>query len=456
MSGARRYRTARPRADCSALSERIRRCKGPAGATPIVRWNSLQRRSIAASVRSLVGSKSKRSSGDTDGRLSSTELHERSQTDNKCSWDFVIGRRRREPCTPRPEVQTGVTAHSRQILTWLTVATMVVGGWVGISVAQVASTTVPSTCTPARLVTRASMASRSGGATVRVVMTKQHYPSCTWSRSTGFQFVCAAGAPVGPVTLASTASSTRTILMTFQIVVNVVTMQGVHCTARNASRLRVITPFHRNVTVALVRPLGMCEVTITHWTTVSPAAFPIVPRCQGSSLRVGPGAGSAAVGTTYYPIRCTNTGAKTCSVSGTPSLQSLAGVSATNPRGVIGNPAKVIDQRSRGFGNAIQLAPSPPASAPSWVAESRNFPSSTCGARVARSLRIGLVGWFLVATDDVVGGHQDGQCQRGGPYSGRFRRGAEYLIKSWSGRFVEGHQGSRGRHVTFPCSVVKQ
>lgn len=237
------------------------------------------------------------------------------------------------------------------------------------------------------------MASRPGGTTVRVVMTNRHHPSCVWSNRTGFQFLSASGAPIGPVVLATPVANPlvmKPVYMTFQIVANVTTMEGVRCSAKVAKQLRVTTPDRHSLVLRLGQTVGVCVGGPTHWTTVSPAVFPVATKCSRSMLTVSFGPASGAAGTTYLPLRFTNVGGAPCVLSGTPTVQPLSGAQQSSPHVAIGPAARRIDLSSQGSGNPVRLAPGDVASAPYGVVEALNYTPSQCVIKAVQSVRIGL------------------------------------------------------------------
>lgn len=278
-------------------------------------------------------------------------------------------------------------------------ATLVCSGVVAISVAT-ASPMALATCTASRLSAQDTTTSRPGVTKVRLVMTNLRKPACVWSPATGFQFVSSTGVALGPVVTDTSRSggAARSVLMTFQIAVNVSTMEGVRCTTRIAPRLRVVTPDHRSVMVMLAHSVGVCVGGHTRWTSVSSATFPRVPRCRGAQLRVSAGPANGAAGTSYVPLRLTNVGSSACSVSGTPTVQPLDGATASSSPTAIGPPARVINLSTYGFVNPVRLAPFDTASAPYGIVDAGNYPSTQCSSRPARSLAISLAGigtWWL-------------------------------------------------------------
>jgi hypothetical protein len=71
----------------------------------------------------------------------------------------------------------------------------------------------------------------------------------------------------------------------------------------------------------------------------SPAAdaAPVIPACAGTAIGawIAVGQGSAASGTTYYPLEFTNTGGHACSLSGYPVVSAISrtGVRLGSPAG---------------------------------------------------------------------------------------------------------------------------
>lgn len=290
------------------------------------------------------------------------------------------------------------------------VAIVVLAGTVvtiAVSTAHRASAAVAPVCTAQRLSAASTIASRPGGTTVRVVMTNRHHPSCVWSNRTGFQFLTSNGAPIGPVVLATALANPtvpKPVYMTFQIVVNVTTMEGVLCSVKVARQLRVTTPDKRSVVLRLGHTVGVCVGGTTKWTTVSPAIFPVATRCTVSMLGVTFGPASGAAGTTYLPLRFTNVSATPCVISGTPTVQPLSGAQQSSPHVAIGPAARQIDLSSQGFGNPVRLAPRDVASSPYGVVEAHNYTPSQCGIKTVQSIRVGLarVGtWWLPAAFSV-------------------------------------------------------
>lgn len=263
------------------------------------------------------------------------------------------------------------------------------------------------TCTAQRLSAMSTLASRPGGTTVRVVMTNRHYPSCVWSNRTGFQFLAASGAPIGPVVLATPSANPvvfKPVYMTFQVVANVTTMEGVQCSVKVARQLRVTTPDSHSLVLRLGATVGVCVGGTTHWTTVSPATFPVATRCLSSMLSVRLGPASGAAGTIYRPVRFTNISATPCVLSGTPTVQPLSGAQPSSSHVAIGPVARVVDLSSQGFGNPVRLAHGEMASAPYGVVEALNYTPSLCVSKTVQSIRVGLarVGtWWLPAAFSV-------------------------------------------------------
>jgi hypothetical protein len=102
--------------------------------------------------------------------------------------------------------------------------------------------------------------------------------------------------------------------------------------------------------------------------------------CQGSALKVALGAGSAAAGTTYYPIRFTNISATTCTLYGFP------GVSFTGETYAV----QVGPAASRNHSSPehlVTLAPGAVASALISVIDAGNY-SSGCGQTTASGILV--------------------------------------------------------------------
>jgi hypothetical protein len=279
----------------------------------------------------------------------------------------------------------------------LTVVAAVAG--VGDSTLTVAgASAVATTCTSTHLSASSSVSSRPGGSTARLVFTNRYFPSCQWSSAFGYQFLTVKGSPIGPVRSSSGAVTSTNLFDTFQVVVNVTTMEGVVCKQQVATSVQLITPGGGELAIPLRRTLGVCIGGVTNWTTVSEPVFPKPARCASGSIKVSVGAASGAAGTTYYPLRFTNIGTVACTVSGIPTVQPTSGAQENVARVNLGPPARALDMSSSGYGNPVRLAQGQRASAAFGVSQTANYPPSTCVARNSRSLDIALAsvgGWWL-------------------------------------------------------------
>lgn len=272
-----------------------------------------------------------------------------------------------------------------------------------------ASASSAPTCSALRLTGQTSISSRPGGTTVRVALTSHRFPTCTWSKLTGFQFLTSSGRGAGPVeraTVSKGAALPRPLRDTFQVIDNVVTMEGVHCSSVVASFLQVVTPDKTNVKIALSRPIGVCVGGKTRWTSVAPPMFPTPAQCATPMIRLSIGPANGAAGTTYLPLRFTNVGPSPCTVAGIPFVQPLSGVTSAS-HDAVGPRSRSLDFSSNGNGGPIRLGPGDIASAPLGVVETGNYTPSQCRPKMARSLRVRLTNgasWWIRATFSVCTG----------------------------------------------------
>ena len=263
----------------------------------------------------------------------------------------------------------------------------------GVGPAQGASAATPfPLCSASHFSTNGTIKTLPGGTTVRLVLTSHYFPTCAWSYGTAFQFLSASGSPVGPShSLPSPASPAPALVYdTFQVVESLSTMEGVQCTSREASALAVTTPNKSRVVVHFPETVGVCVNGTTHWTTLAGPTFPRPKNCAASALRVSVGRANGAAGTIYHPIDFKNVGAVQCGVSGTPAVQPTTGSLAGVAHLFVGDPAKVVDLASQGYGDPVRLAPGQSASANFGVSESGNYTPAACVAKNAQSLSVGL------------------------------------------------------------------
>jgi hypothetical protein len=250
-----------------------------------------------------------------------------------------------------------------------------------------------------------SVITRAGGTTVRLVLTSHYLPICGWSFATNYQFLSSKGATVGPalnvVTSGAVASmpAPASVGDTFQVIEPISTMEGVLCTALEASAVRITSPNGAALVVHLPQSLGVCVNGTTHWTTVARPVFPRPARCAASSLRLSLGQGSGAAGTAYYALVFTNVGSAVCVVSGRPSVQPTTGSLPGDAHVPVGPASNVNTPEPSGYGYPVRLAPHSSVSAYWGESETGNYPPSTCVARDAQSLTVRLsgVGSFWLA-----------------------------------------------------------
>lgn len=255
-----------------------------------------------------------------------------------------------------------------------------------------AKTTAIPLCSASHLSTKGTIKTRAGGTTVRLALTSHYFPTCSWSYGTKFQFLSAGGAPVGaPHSLPAPASAAPALVRdTFQVVESLSTMEGVRCTSHLASALAVTTPNGARLVVHFPKTVGVCVNGTTAWTTLAGPTFPRPARCQPSALRVSIGRSAGATGTVYYPIIFTNVGAAACVVSGVPAVQPTTGALAGVAHIFVGPRAGAAAVASRGHGDPVRLDHAKSATATFGVSETGNYTPSTCAAKSAQSLSVGL------------------------------------------------------------------
>jgi hypothetical protein len=97
--------------------------------------------------------------------------------------------------------------------------------------------------------------------------------ACRVSGSLSVQFLSTAGAAVGRSAASPSLPSARLIRPTLQARSSVSTMEGVQCTSRLASAMRISWSKVTKV-IRLAKPLGVCINGTTKWTTVARISFP--------------------------------------------------------------------------------------------------------------------------------------------------------------------------------------
>lgn len=259
----------------------------------------------------------------------------------------------------------------------------------------VAATPVP-TCNAQHFTTTSSTTSRPGGSTVRLVLTSGYFPTCRWASATTYQFASSSGVAVGSkVSLASTkglAVPQQPWLVddTFQLIQNVLTEEGVVCTQKQASFVKVTSPGGGRLLVRLGRTLGVCVNGTTKWTSLSSLTFPRPVTCTSADLRLSVGESDGTAGTIYYPLVVENVGSHACVLSGTPSVQPTTGSLAGVAHILVGPRATNRTIAGSGDGDPIRLSPGAKASAPFGVVETGNFTPSQCVAMKFESLSVGI------------------------------------------------------------------
>lgn len=117
-------------------------------------------------------------------------------------------------------------------------------------------------------------------------------------------------------------------------------------------------------------------------SSVSSSTSPSVPAaCRTADLRVKLGAGNGAAGSTYYPLRITNTSGHPCRTGGFGGVSLVA--SATGKP--IGAPA---DRTQRGKAKPIVLDSGQRAHATLQMANAQNFPTGKCHPVQAKGFRV--------------------------------------------------------------------
>jgi len=268
------------------------------------------------------------------------------------------------------------------------------------------ATSVPS-CNVQHFSWTSTTSTRPGGATVRLVLTSLYFPTCQWSSATSYQFATSSGVRLGAaVSLASTKGlavpqQPWRVNDTFQLIQNVVTEQGVVCTQKQASYIKVTSPSGGSALIKLKSSLGVCVNGTTKWTTLSSLSFPRPLACTSADLRLSVGESDGTAGTIFYPIIVDNVGSHACVISGTPSVQPTTGSLAGVAHILVGPTATNRTIASSGYGDSIRLAPGAKASAAFGVVETGNFTPSQCVAKKFESLSVGIASvsdgtsWFV-------------------------------------------------------------
>jgi len=114
-----------------------------------------------------------------------------------------------------------------------------------------------------------------GGTTVTFALknTGPRRVTCRLSGPLSVQFLSSSGAAVGRVATSPSLPGDRLLRPSFQARASVSTMEGVLCTSRLASAMR-ISWSHLAKVIHLGRSIGVCVNGTTRWTTVSSISFP--------------------------------------------------------------------------------------------------------------------------------------------------------------------------------------
>lgn len=275
-----------------------------------------------------------------------------------------------------------------------------------IEASTASAATVP-TCNAQHFTATSTTSTRPGGSTVRLVLTSAYFPTCRWSSATSYQFATSSGEVFGSkVSLASTKGlavpqQPWNVNDTFQLIQNVVTEEGVVCTQKQASYVKVLSPGGGRVLVKLKSPLGVCVNGTTQWTKLSSLSFPRPLACASSDLRVSVGQSDGTAGTIFFPLIFDNVSSHACVISGTPTVQPTTGSLAGVAHILVGPAATDRTIASSGYGDSVRLAPGEKASAAFGVVETGNFTPSQCVARKFQSLSVGVssvsdgASWFV-------------------------------------------------------------
>ncbi len=278
--------------------------------------------------------------------------------------------------------------------------------WPALAATPASASAVP-TCNARNFAGTSNISTRAGGATVRLVLTNSYFPRCQWSSATDYQFASSSGVAIGPkVSLATTkglAVPEQPWLMndTFQLIQHLVTEEGVQCTQKQASYVRVLSPRGGPLLVKLATSLGVCVNGTTKWTSLSSLSFPKPSACTSLQLKLNVGQSNGTAGTIFYPLIVTNAGGHACLLSGTPSVQPTTGALPGVAHILVGPRATLRGTGSTGYGDSIRLGPRAKASAAYGVVETGNFTPSQCVAKNFESLSVGIANvsggssWFV-------------------------------------------------------------
>lgn len=289
---------------------------------------------------------------------------------------------------------------------------MICGALVGVLfvpalAATAASASTIPTCNAQNFGATSTILNRAGGSTVRLVLTSSYFPTCQWSSATVYQFASSSGVAIGArVSLASTKGlavpqQPWIVDDTFQIIQNVLTEEGVQCTQKQASFVRVTTARGGPLLIRLPASIGVCVNGPTKWTSLSSLSFPKPTACTSAQLRVSVGQSDGTAGTIFFPLIVTNVSSHACAVSGTPSVQPTTGSLAGVAHILVGPSATLRDTGSTGYGDSIRLGPHASASAAYGVVETGNFSPSQCVSQNFESLSVGIASvrgstsWFV-------------------------------------------------------------
>ncbi len=272
------------------------------------------------------------------------------------------------------------------------VALALFGGFGTVPSPATAAVALPA-CLPEHVSAVAALSSRPGGTTARVVLTSREVPSCRWAVPTGYQFIDAHGATIGPVVYALPRPTTThwvALPYGFTVVARVTTMSGVNCTTRSATRVRVtVAGRGPSLDVALPRVVAVCVGGTTAWTSVVETR--VTPaRCATGQLALSLGPPNGAAGTSYYPLRLRNTARVACALSGIPVVHALGNVGGA-PVGPAARRLSLSD-----YATTIALAPGATVATALGVGDVGNYPASSCAPTSARALSVSLPGVHLV------------------------------------------------------------
>ncbi|NMH98126.1 DUF4232 domain-containing protein [Pseudonocardia acidicola] len=104
------------------------------------------------------------------------------------------------------------------------------------------------------------------------------------------------------------------------------------------------------------------------------------PRCTAGELKVSLGQGDAGAGSVYRPLVFTNTGSRTCELTGFPGVSYVAGADGHQ----VGPAAQMSGPR----GGEVRMAPGHTSVAQLQLVQVRNYDEAVCKPTPVRGLRV--------------------------------------------------------------------